>query len=164
MIKKEAKFYKIIKNTCSVFGAFYYKIPDAYGFKPADGSRFLLSKPYDLIFVYNGFTFHTEVKYLSEIKAFSVKNLRESQIKALTEISKNQSVYTTPLVVLGIYKPRKMKRMYFFHYDWLVKNPMRKKDLMAIDKYIDIKSRILPDGKRKDMFNIDTIFGVIKEL
>lgn len=152
VVRKEKKFYTIIKNACNDKNAFSHKISDSIGYDPVRKKSIKSKKPYDIIMTYIGCNFHTEVKYEPKEKAFSVKQLRESQIEALDKISANQNQYTIPLVVLGIYRPREIKRMYFFHYDWLLENPLKKADVLALENYLDI---------RKETFDLDEMMTII---
>lgn len=157
-MKKEAKFYTIIKNSCDISGAFYHKIGDIY---PSGEHRFMLSKPFDLFFIYSGVAVFTEVKYIPEPKAFSVqKNLSDHQNGNLSLIVKNQDFdkyAIRPIITLGVYTPRTWKRLYFFDYIWLKKNPLKKNDLLKIKKFIDVKSQVI-NGKRKDCFHLSEFF------
>ena len=150
--RHEQKFYKIIKNACNAKHAFSHKISDCIGYDSIRKRSIKAKKPYDIIMTYQGYNFHTEVKYEPVEKAFSVKQLRESQIEAFTTISHHQNRYTIPLVVLGIYRPREIKRMYFFQYDWLVENPLKKADVLDLKNYLDI---------RKETFDLDEMLNII---
>lgn len=152
IVRREKKFYTIINHACEEKKCFYHKISDSIGYDPVRKRSIKAKKPYDIIMTYRGYNFHTEVKYEPEEKAFSVKQLRESQIESFDKIRANQNKYTIPLVVLGIFRPREIKRMYFFHYDWLIANPLRKSDVIALDDYLDIK---------KDTFDLDVMMKKI---
>ena len=163
-MKRESKFYTIIKNSCDESGAFYHKIPDTFP-SNGEGVRFTTKKPFDLIVVYTEKALFIEVKYSKELKAFSVqKNLSEHQNENLQIILNNsdkEKYFIRPVVVLGIYRPREIKRIYIFDYEWLKKNPQKKKDIESIELFIDVKSKKMSDGKRKDCFDIGMFYDKI---
>lgn len=149
-MKKEAKFYQIIKNACKSVCAFCYKIADSF---PGPDKRFVPKKPFDMFFVWEDIAAFIEVKYMPEIRAFSTQmQLSEHQNEALSLIYKNitpGNYNIKSFVVLGIYRPREIKRIYIFDYNWLKEHPLKKKDLLGIGKYIDIK---------KDTFDMNMFF------
>lgn len=150
---KESQFYRVINKSVKAEGGFYHKIADVFPSPGIDGKRFIPKKPFDVFFVYHEKAVFIEVKYKPELAAFSVeRGLSEHQRDSLQLIAENADENIYPLVMLGIYQPRKIKRVYTFRYEWLREHPQTKKDLMAIKQYIDIK---------KEMFAMHSFFNSI---
>lgn len=147
--KKESKFYTYIKHAVEGEGGHYHKIADTFPSPGPDGKRFIPKKPYDNLFVWQGNSAYIEVKYKKDLSAFSTKNLSDHQNENLQKIHENSADNIYALVVLGIYRPREIKRIYIFDYSWLKTHPLRKADLLKIEKYIDIK---------KDTFAMNSFF------
>jgi len=146
-MRHESKAYTYIKHACEDVGAFYYKIPDTLG------QRFTPPKPFDLLVTFRGVSIYMEVKYYKDLAAFSTKNLSDNQNESLSLILDNRDhdkVYIRPMACLFVYRPREIKRLYFFCYGWLKKNPQKKTDMKLITKYVDVE---------KDTFNLHDMFA-----
>ena len=138
--KKESKFYTYIRHAIKGEGGHYHKLADTFPSPRPDGKRFIPKKPYDNIFVWNGKAAYIEVKYMKEIAAFSTKKLSDFQNESLQEVCDNSADNIYSLVILGIYRPREIKRIYIFDYSWLKQNSVSKYELWKCNKYIDIKN------------------------
>lgn len=80
--KKEQAFLIELKNSFQKAKAFWFKIPDSPIYKGMQ-TKFTGAKPFDAILVYNGVPVAIEAKYLSDFKAFGMRQLQTSQIQNL---------------------------------------------------------------------------------
>lgn len=82
MANIERKFLTELKNSFGAHGAFFYKVPDMPHFK-GSRIRFDAEKPFDAFLKYHGNAVAIEAKYLSDFKAFGLRQLRPNQIEGL---------------------------------------------------------------------------------
>lgn len=137
---KENEFNTIIKNSLSPFA---YKISDVGGGKQQ-------RRPFDGFGLHNGLEVKWEAKRLSDLKAFSIKELFEGSRKHQMqnfEMYFQSSSNTLLWVPLLIDIPRK-QRVYTFTYEYLRKaykegiTSLLKKDLENIP-FTSIKKKII---------------------
>lgn len=79
-MSKESIFAGEFKKSCEEFGAYYCKIPDAYGM-----ARFAPPKPFDAFMVYDGQPFCLEFKFQKTKTGFAFNKVQQHQIEGLIQ-------------------------------------------------------------------------------
>lgn len=122
--------YPIIKASFERRGGFYHKIADQGYISPGSGNRFTPSKPFDIMGLYNGVHYYIEMKGTRTTKRLSYEDLRESQVEAFTDIEVNKLAADKALVGYYFYIPRKLKKILFVNYQYLLeKGTIPKKEV-----------------------------------
>ncbi len=127
---KEANLNSLIVKNFEAAGGFAHKLPDPM-FTGADGQRFNLKRPFDGFAVLDSFQYYYETKLLKGYQAFPFSKLSEHQITNLCCIDKN-SVFTTPIIIVGIYLLRVGFDLFFIKPDmkaWEMRCSIPKKQL-----------------------------------
>jgi len=103
--------------------------PDSWADKINDPPKMVAmsvgENPFDIFGINTSFTFYIESKLQKRYEAFNFNAIRPHQRANLTTISdiakrgKYNNVY--PLIVLGIWLPRKPIELYIFHIDFINK-------------------------------------------
>lgn len=125
----------------------YFKIPD---------NAFLNKLPFDGFGVYKGYSIYWEAKYLNKPSAFNFSRLEDHQIQNLLEISKQNSEYIIPLLLIAVNFGRSDTRIYYYKDIKEIakrkqnKESILKKEFESSKNYIKIK---------KSLINIDEIIG-----
>ncbi len=177
---KEKDFVTIINNSIKATGGCAYKIPDIPGYHKenkcpvcqsvVNNFRFTGKKPFDNIAVLYPYAWYIEVKYSRGICGFSEKILKPHQKENLLKIRDNADDHGTvmPVVIYGCYIPRKVKRIYIFHINYVVENKVSKKQLINDLPYIHIQKteyRKKVKGQMKwvkeDLFNANEMMKAI---
>ena len=78
--------------------------------------------PFDGFSVFDGKAVYWESKLVKGYKALAFASIRDHQIEALTEISKQSgdSGSILPIILWGIYEPRRTKKILAFHIDFVL--------------------------------------------
>ena len=127
---KETTLNSLIISIFKVADGFAYKIPDPM-FTDDEGQRFNLKRPFDGFAVLDSFQYYFETKLLKGYQAFPFQKLSEHQITNLCCIDRN-SVFTTPIIVVGIYLERIGFDLFFIKPDmkaWEMRCSIVKKQL-----------------------------------
>lgn len=138
---KEKDFVTIINNSIYAFGGFSHKISDSPFIPGNEKMRFTKKKPFDIIACLDGDAFYIEVKYKRGICGFSDTILSSHQKENLILINdnrcKNDNIY--PVLFYICYIPRKIKRLYIFHIEYLIENKISKVQLENNFPFLTIK-------------------------
>ena len=106
---KESVFQREVVNSFKEYGGWAYKIPDMPIGKQHKGKsahfRFNVVKPFDILAMYNLRSIAIECKQMKLFGSFKLSHIRDSQIKALTEIEESGAGLSYIFLNIRIAKP-----------------------------------------------------------
>lgn len=115
-------------------------------------------RPFEGFYIAPDFVMALEVKLLKDYAAFNFNKIRPHQIENLTRIhAVNPDVLT--LIILGIWIPRKVIELFFFHIDFINrlratgKNSLHKRELIDLideGRTLQIIKQSLPVDKIRE--------------
>jgi penicillin-binding protein-related factor A (putative recombinase) len=147
---RESNFTTDVMRSLRRIGAWAYKIPDAPSSK-ITGLRFTAAKPCDIVACVDGKFVAIETKFKKKFSAFSVRDMRESQLVNLTNILRdNGNAY----VFLGIKEPCHSTKLFIFEWAHIgelfaVGLSMSAKDLKGLP-YLEMESGVFDLSEWKD--------------
>jgi len=146
-MKPESTSVQIIRNSLLEYypGGFYYKIPDIG--VPTKKGRFMLKRPFDLLYFWNGNFLAIEVKTIKNKNKFYLNSVKEHQLKALQKIYENQG---NSYIVLHIWN-KKNSKIYFINtidYEFFIEYLETSIDVKEIDNlHVAEFSAIVKNGR-----------------